>query len=216
MINFITKIKSWVSENLPVLSIVYQNKYVAMIYDRFASLDPKKQKRILLTIFIGVLVLVIGYLISSYIALWHIKSQISKNEEIMHMLVKYQKSQRDQGTEIAGLDKNYELNQPDALKRYILQCTQNAKISQRMIQIEEKPTIQPQVDEVKMADIQAKQAMIKLEKITLSQLRSFLSAVEFGYYDLIISSIKVVNDEKIRGYMSVELNIVAYLFKSTT
>ncbi len=214
MISFITKLKSWISENLPVLSVVYQNKYVAMIYDRFASLEPKKQKQIILGILLLTLFIITGYLTSSYISLWRIKNQISKNEKILTMLMKYQKAQRDKSADISGLDKNRQLDQPESLKKYIIQSIQNAKISQRMAQIDEKSDVEPQTGEMKSADIKAKQISIKLEKITLSQLKSFLKIVEFGYYDLIISSLKIMNDEKIRGYMNVELNIIAYLFRT--
>ena len=35
------KAKEWVRENVPMLSQVWENKYVGMAYDRFASLPPR-------------------------------------------------------------------------------------------------------------------------------------------------------------------------------
>jgi hypothetical protein len=37
--------------------------------------------------------------------------------------------------------------------------------------------------------------------------------VEFGPYSVIISSLQMANDDKLRGYMNVELGVAAYLFK---
>jgi hypothetical protein len=57
-----------------------------------------------------------------------------------------------------------------------------------------------------------RRATVKLQRVNLSQLKNYLHGVEFGSYSLAVSSIKIKNDEKIRGYMDVELGIVAYLF----
>lgn len=40
-----SKIKTWISEKAPSLAILYKNKYVGMVYDRFASLPQKNKNR---------------------------------------------------------------------------------------------------------------------------------------------------------------------------
>jgi hypothetical protein len=55
-----------------------------------------------------------------------------------------------------------------------------------------------------------------MQRVNLSQLKNFLNNVEFGPYNLSVSSIKITNDSKIRGYMNVDLGVVAYLFQAET
>ena len=62
--------------------------------------------------------------------------------------------------------------------------------------------------------LKAKEAKVTLQKINLNQLRNFLENIEFGTYNLSVSSINIKNDDQLRGYMNVELGVVAYLFQN--
>jgi hypothetical protein len=63
------------------------------------------------------------------------------------------------------------------------------------------------------SEVKVKQASIALKKVNLTQLKSFLNQVEFSQYNLSVASLKVTNDDKIRGYMNVDIGVVAYLFQ---
>jgi hypothetical protein len=68
------KVREWINENAPMLNGVYQNKYVGMAYDRFASLPPSQQKQIMLGVFAGFFALVTGYVFIAYLSLWSVNS----------------------------------------------------------------------------------------------------------------------------------------------
>lgn len=63
-----TKFKEWVNENAPMLAVVYNNKYVGMGYDRFASLPAKQQKQTLLGILGGFVFIVVMFLFVPYLS----------------------------------------------------------------------------------------------------------------------------------------------------
>jgi hypothetical protein len=62
------------------------------------------------------------------------------------------------------------------------------------------------------SELKIKQATVSIQKVTLTQLVNYLRNVESGQYSLSVSSFKVKNDEKMRGYMNVDLEVMAYLF----
>ena len=65
-----------------------------------------------------------------------------------------------------------------------------------------------------MADVRMRQATVVLNRINLTQLKSFLTAVELGSSTVSVASVKITNDDKMRGYMKAELGIVAYILSS--
>jgi hypothetical protein len=205
----LTKIKHWIDENAPMLAKVYQNKYVAMGYDRFASLPSSQQKRVLQGIFIGGSLFIVLILLSSYITLWSFQSQTRQYSEMVTMLQDYQKSVRDKSGTLQILDKNAQLSDSNLFKQYLQEQGRNASISPRMIQVEEKSTTELGAKEGK----ESKKVMsVKLQKVNLEQLRNFLQNVEYGSYKLWIQNFRLNNDDKLRGYMNVDVVVEAPLF----
>jgi type II secretory pathway pseudopilin PulG len=208
----ITKIKGWIEQNVPMLKVVYENKYVGMGYDRFASLPSQQQRNVLLGTFSGLIAIIFLFLLSFYLGYWRSASKAEKAQAMTNLLLQYQKSRRNQDAQIQLLERNNLLNAPDALKNYLLEQGKISNISPRMIKAEEKSEPTGSDEGKGQQDAKAKHATVKLEKINLNQLKAFLQSIENGSYNLIISSLKISNDDKIRGYMNVELGIVAYLF----
>lgn len=207
----LTKIKHWIDENAPMLAKVYQNKYVAMAYDRFASLPSSQQKRVLQGIFFGGILFIVLILLSSYITLWSFQSKTRQYSEMITLLQEYQKSVRDKSAALQILDKNSQLSDGNLFKQYLQEQGRNASISPRMIQIEEKSL--PNIDSAAKDTKENKKAMsVKLQKVNLEQLRNFLQNVEYGNYKLWIQNFRLNNDDKLRGYMNVELVVEAPLF----
>ena len=208
------KLKGWIGEKAPALAALTENKYVGMIYDRFASLPAKQQRQLILSLFGGVAFIVITYLLWSYISYWSI---ISKNEEIFsmsNMLLQYQKQQRDRSPQIQSLNKNQQLNVPGQLKQFLMDVGRNAGISNRMIQVEDRAEAGVGEENKGKKEIKIKQATATLQRINLTQLTSFLKGVEFGKYNLSVSSVKINNDDKLRGYLGAEVTVMAYLFEN--
>lgn len=210
----VTKTRDWIRENAPIVSQLYENKYVGMAYDRFASLPPKQQKQILVGTVFGVIGIVALYLLLSYVELWSASGRAQKSYAMVNMLLQYQKQQRDKSGQIQQLERNAQLGNPGAFKQHLLDQARSAGISARMVQAEEKPD-GGTGDEKAGSDVKIRQASVTLQKVNLLQLKNFLSAIEFGQHNLSVSSIKVTNDDKIRGYMNVELGVVAYVFQSS-
>ena len=210
-----TKVKEWVNENAPVFAVIYQNKYVGMVYDRFGSLPAKQQKQLILTsfsCFVSLLVIFLGF---SYYSLWSYSSNAKEAYQMIGMLQQYEKECRDKSTQIQSLDRNAQLAPPGELKQQLLNQARTAAISPRLIQVEEKADGEEKDDESKGGhDVKMKQATVTMERVNLQQLKDYLAAVELGPFNLSISSVKITNDDKIRGYMKVELGVVAYLFPS--
>jgi hypothetical protein len=200
-------IRAWVKENAPILTQVYQNKYVGMLYDRFASLSFKRQKQVILGSFAFVVALIAIYLISSYWSLWSRASRISQYQTMTALLRDYQKQQREQSAEMQNLDKNSRLAATGQFKEYLIAQGRGAGISPRMLQIEEKADAPGETSEIKI-----RQASVRVEKVNLRQLKIFIQNLESGEYSLGVSSMKIANDDKLRGYMNADLTVVAYLF----
>ncbi len=211
MIN-IDKGKDWIRENVPMLTILFENKYIGMLYDRFASLPAGKQKQVMLGTAGGLMGIVVLHLLFSYFSLWSINSQTSQSVAMVSLLKQYQKQQREQSGELRLVERNSALAPGGSFKAHLVTLAKGAGISPRMIQAEESNDPGAPNEEGKGSDIQMKRATVKLQRVNLNQLRQFLQGVEFGSYSLDVSSIKIHNDEKVRGYMDVEMGIVAYLF----
>lgn len=205
------KIKEWINENAPLLANVYQNKYVGMAYDRFASLPPKQQKQTILGVLGALASLVVGFLLFSYLSLWSSSNQAKDSYAMVNLLLQHQKNKRDKASQIQHLDRNAQLAAPGQFKEHLLNQGRSASISQRMMQVEEKPDTG---DSEPGRDVRMRQATVTLDRVNLNQLKGFLQNVEFGPYNLGISSLKITNDDKIRGYMKVEMGVVAYLFQN--
>jgi hypothetical protein len=209
-----TKVKEWVNENAPMLAVVYNNKYVGMGYDRFASLPPKQQKQVLLGTAGGMVGIVVIYLFFSYLSLWSTSGKASSAESMITVLQNYQKQRRDKGSQIQNLEQNGRLAGPGQLKQQLTDDGKNAGISPRLIQVEEKPDSDGGEDAKASHDVKMKRATVTLQRVNLSQLQTFLKNVEFGPFNLSVSSLKITNDSKIRGYMNVDMGVVAYLFQA--
>jgi hypothetical protein len=208
-----SKIKTWISEKAPSLAILYQNKYIGMVYDRFASLPPKKQKQVVLSSFGTIVALVLIYLISSYFSLWSLSSSTQNIYVMNNMILEYQKHRRDRGDELALLLRNAPLTAPGQLRQVLLQAAGVNGISPRMIQVEERGEAGVGGD-TKKKEVRIKESSVLLQKVNLSQVISYLKTIEYGNYNLIVSSIKLTNDDKLRGYLNVDISVMAHLFEN--
>lgn len=212
----IAKVKQWVNENIPMLSNVYENKYVGMLSDRFASLPTKQQKQVLIGTGLGIGFIVSLFLFLAYLSLWSTSSQVKETNAMTNMLLQYQKARRDKSDQVKLLARNAPLSNSGQLKQFLTDLGKTASISPRMIKVEEKGEVGAREEDSKspQSEVKIKQATATLEKITLSQLTNYLKGIEFGQYNLQISSVKILNDDKIRGYMKVEVGVVAHLFET--
>lgn len=208
------KVKEWINENAPMLNVLYQNKYAGMAYDRFASLPPRQQKQIILGSFAAVVAVVAGYIFFSYLSLWSLSSKAEQSYRMVTLLQQHQRTQKSQSGQVAVLERNSELSASGQFKEHLVRQAQAARISARMVKVEETPDNPGGGEDGRTGDVRIRQASVILEKVTLTQLTRFLNNVELGPYNLSVSSIKVTNDDKIRGYMNVEMGVVAYLFSS--
>jgi hypothetical protein len=203
----IDKGKDWIRENIPMLTVVFENKYLGMLYDRFASLPGAKQKQVIIGSALAVVGVVLIHLSYSYFSLWSNHHKIGQTGQMVGQLKAFQKQEQEQSGEIRLLERNAALAGEGNLKSHLISLSRNAGISPRMIQADESND--------GGTDLQMKRANLKLQRINLTQLKTLLQGVEFGSYSLEVSSIKTKNDDKIRGYMDVELGVVAYLFGAT-
>lgn len=207
------KTKDWIRENIPMLMIFFENKYIGMVSDRFASLAPTKQKQVIMGTALGVMGLVMLHLMVSYFGLYRESSQKKQSEEMVSLLKSFQKQQKEQSAELHLMERNRDLAESGALKGALLAQARQVGISPRMVQAEESGDSGE--GENAKGDVKMKRATVKLQHVNLAQLKNFLQNVEFGNYNLDVSSIKITNDNKLRGYMDVELGVVAYLFGVT-
>ena len=196
-----------------MLTRIYENKYVGMAYDRFASLPPNQQKKLIFsTIGIGFGVVSI-YLLTSYLALWSM-SYDSKNATSMGALLQqYQKIRRDKSQEIQSFERNAALSSPGQLKQRLLDIGRTTGISPRMMEATEKNEASARSDEGKASsELKIKEASVSLQKVTLPQIVNYLKNIESGQYALKVSSLQIRTDEQLRGYMNVDFQVMAYLF----
>ncbi len=210
--DIVTKTKAWINENAPMLAGIYQNKYVGMAYDRFASFSPKEQKTILMAGFGGTVLLVFSYLFFSYVSLWNGSDKAERAYQMVTEVQNFQRQMKEKTAQIQSIQGQSPVAAPGKLKQHLLDNAKAAGISPRFAEIAEKPDTS--AGDEKGSDIRMRQATVVLNRINLTQLKSFLSAVELGSNSLSVSSIKITNDEKLRGYMKAELGVVAYVISS--
>jgi len=207
------RIKTWIKEQVPMLTLLYENKYVGMAYDRFASLPPTQQRRLIFAVIGGVFAAISLYLLVAYYTLWSISSQNKDAVAMGAMLQQYQKIKRDKNQEIGKLEGNSILAGPGQFKQRLLDIGRQTGISPRMMDATEKGEASARSDEGKAStEVKIKQATVTLQKVTLPQIVTFLRNTESGQLNLNISSMKITGDEKMRGYMNVEFQVMAYLF----
>ncbi|MFM8316686.1 MAG: hypothetical protein ACKOA8_20585 [Deltaproteobacteria bacterium] len=208
------KIRNWINEKAPALNAIYQNKYVGMVYDRFASLPPKKQKNVLFWSLGGFLGVGFVFLLTSYLSLWSTSSETQNIYAMNNLILQYQKSRRDRGDELQLLSRNSSLAAPGALKQVLLQSAASSGISPRMIQVEERGEAGVGGGDPKKKEVKIKESSVSLQRLNLTQVMNYLKAIEYGNYNLIVSSIKITNDEKLRGYLNVDLSVMAHIFEN--
>jgi len=210
------RIRDWLKENAPMVTGLSENKYVRMVYDRFASLPGTQQRHALLGGLGGIVFLVFGYLFFSYISLWSDSGRGDRNQSLVDLLQTYQRDNRDKAAKIQYLERNSVLAAAGALRQHLVDQAKAASVSPKLIEADEKAGATPPGEDGKGGEVRIKEATVTLSRITLAQLKNFLSTVEFGQYNLSVSSLKVTNDDKLRGYMKAELGIVAYLAGTET
>ncbi len=211
--DFTSKIKAWINENAPMLSVVYQNKYVGMAYDRFASFNPREQKTIILGSVGGIFLIIFSYLFFSYLSLWGGSEKSERAYQMINEVQNFQRQMREKNAQIQSIQSKSAVGAAGQLKQQLLDNAKSAGISPRFAEIEEKPDAAP--GDEKSADIRMRQATVILNRINLNQLKAFLASVELGQGSLSVSSIKITNDDKLRGYMKAELGVVAYVISSS-
>ncbi|NBY19038.1 hypothetical protein EBQ74_02030, partial [bacterium] len=149
----------------------------------------------------------------SYWSLWSLSSETQDAYSMSNMILQYQKYRRDRAEDLILLSKNSQLSAPGQLKQVLLQTAASAGISPRMIQVEERAEAGVGGTDSKKKEFKIKESTVSAQRITLSQLTSYLKAVEYGNFSLIVSSIKITNDDKLRGYLNVDMTIMAYVFE---
>ncbi len=207
------QLKDWIKQNAPMLAVLYENKYIGMLYDRFGSLPPKQQRQVIIGSGIGLMAFVGLLVLTTYLSYWTSAAKAEKAGAMVNMLLQYQTTRRGQEAQIQNLERNNQLAAPDALKNLIVEEAKGANISPRMVKAEEKSEASEEESKGGQ-EVKLKQATVKLERVNLTQLHSFLQNIEFGPYNLSISSLKISNDDQLRGYMNVEMGVVAYLFQA--
>jgi hypothetical protein len=207
------KLKSWIKEQAPMLAVLYENKYVGMAYDRFASLPPTQQRRLIFTVIGGVFGAISLYLLVAYYTLWSVSSQNKNAVAMGALLQQYQKIKRDKSQDIGRLEGNAILAGPGQFKQRLMDIGRQTGISPRMMEATEKGEASARSDEGKAStEVKIKQATVTLQKVTLPQIVNFLRNTESGQLNLNVSSMKIKADEQMRGYMNVEFQVMAYLF----
>lgn len=82
-----------------------------------------------------------------------------------------------------------------------------------MIQVEERAEAGVGGGDSKKKEVKIKESTVSLQRVNLTQVSNYLKAIEYGTYNLSVSSIKIINDEKLRGYLTVDITVMAYLFE---
>jgi hypothetical protein len=208
------KFKDWVRENAPTFIILFENKYIDMTYDKFGSLPPKTQKQIILGAFSGFAFLITVYILSSYLTLWSFSRETNNAYEMISLIKQYQRFRNEKREDIQRIELNSNLAAPGLFKEHLIEKGKMASISPKLMEVQEKTDgSSPDGNQKEDDGFKLKVASVKLQKVNLIQLKNFLSGIEFGDHNLKISSLKILNDDKLRGYMNVEMEILAYLLQ---
>lgn len=207
------KIKVWIREQVPMLTLIFENKYVGMAQDRFASLPPLLQKRILIGLILSSFGFAGIYLTVSYIQLWQLSSRAQEASALSTVLIRYQKTLQDKASELREIEGGDNLSAPGKLKQKLLDLGRFAGISPKLIQTaEEGVQTVPATAGKTGGERKYKKATVTLEKVTLPQIIKYINSVESSPDTLSIASLRLSSDEKLRGYMGVNLEVHAQIF----
>ena len=207
------KIKEWINEKAPWLAILYENKYFSAGYEKLAGLPPEKQKKVVTWFVMASISITFLYLITSYVSLWSVSSGTDDIYSMNNMILQYQKYRRDKSEELQLLNRNSQLAPTGQLKQVLLKAAGAAGISPRMIQVAERAEAGVGGGDSKKKEVKIKESTVSLQRVNLTQVSNYLKAIEYGTYNLSVSSIKIINDEKLRGYLTVDITVMAYLFE---
>lgn len=203
---FQEKAKKWLQENAPNL---VENKYLGMVYDRFASLPPNQQRWLTLGSLGTVCSIILIWLFSSYLTYFEYTGRANGAQKMLSILAKYEAQKSDSSSANDSVQRNTELLRANALKNFIMGQARIAKISTRSIEVDERMGGSAE----EPGGPKSKMATVKLQRVNLDQLLEFVKGIEFGIYSIGISSVKIDNDEKYRGYMNAEFSMVAHLLE---
>lgn len=198
------RVRGWVKENAPMLTVLYENKYLGMFYDRFASLPPKQQKQVLLGSLAAVAGVFFLYFFVSYLSLWSSGARTQQAYSMVDELGRFQRTMREKTMRLVRFEQEAGLG-TGGLKELVNELARSASISPRLVETTEKPPVQGDGPSTKSASV-------RMQRVTLSQWVSFLKAVEGGNRPISISRLRAVNDDKLRGYMTVELDLSMPVF----
>lgn len=198
----VDRVKGWLKENAPMLTVLYENKYVGMAYDRFASLPPKEQKQTMIAVFGGFAALVFGYLLLSYLSVWSDSSKAKESQKMVNEIQAYQRTMRDKLGRLQALQSVSSFGGEGQLKAHLTGIARSSAISPRMMEVTEQ-------GEDTLAGAKVRKALVKLQRMTLTQWVGFLRSIETAPQRVSPTSLKAKNDEKLRGYMQVEIGVVA-------
>lgn len=198
----VDRVKGWLKENAPMLTVLYENKYVGMAYDRFASLPPKEQKQVLLGVFGGFAALVFGFILVSYWSVWSDSSKARASQKMVNEIQAYQRSMREKLGRLQALQNVSSFGGEGQLRAHLTTVARSAAISPRFIEVVEQ-------GEEQVSGAKVRKASVKLQRMNLTQWVGFLRTLETGQHRLSVVSLKASNDPKLRGYMEVEIGIVA-------
>lgn len=197
------KIKVWLKEQVPMLTVLYENKYIGMAYDRFASLPAPTQRKLLggtIGVAFGAASL---FLFFNYIQLWKISSQNKEASALSAVIQQYQKTIRDKAQQLQDVELGSNFQGPGQLKQKLSDLGRFSGISPKLIKVEEKAQ---GTNNFKMVNV-------TMEKVNLSQIVNYIKSIESDKGTLTISSLRIRSDEKLRGYMVVDLEVKAQLIQ---
>jgi hypothetical protein len=196
-----------------MLTLLFENKYVGMAQDRFASLPPLTQKRILMGLVLSVFSAVGVYLTINYIELWQLNTRAKEASALSTVLIRYQKTLQDKASELREVEGGSNLNNPGMLKQRLLDLGRFAGIAPKLIQTDEQGVLTvPTTGEKTGSERKFQKATVTLEKVTLPQIIKYINSVESSRDALSISGLRIYSDEKLRGYMGLNLEIHAQIF----
>ena len=100
------KIKDWVQTNVPMLTKIYDNKYVSMLVDRFQSLPNTTQKNFFTGGILILGVVVFGYLGSLFISLWQEYDELASLKNRIQSCLHFQKTYETKASDLTSAEKD--------------------------------------------------------------------------------------------------------------
>ena len=195
----------WINENVPMLKRLIRNKYVDMMYDRFASLDAQRQRQIIIGTIAALILLLVFIVFMGYSSYWAVLRQTQRTRSLAYACLQFQRELQESAVlQEKGAVREQDVAEHQDLRQVVMDAARMAHFPPQSVIVEPLPADAPPGPGLTSGS-STPSSQIRIERMNLLQLKMFLQRLELGPQRFAVERIQIANDDKVRGFMRVDI-----------